>query len=791
MSGEVLPPPPDRSGTSFAAYSEEEDEGPEFLDESMGSAADWRARLGTAIAVADLDEEEEAQPSDDLSVYDDDDDEPLSAALSSSDLKVYDDDEDEPLEVESSEASVSDDVGIDDASASSSSLATGAATGPQGDLSPRARELWISESPEAADFYGDPFPLDRWQRADNLIDYVVRGLYRLTRSLGRGDSFRVFLAERMDGGGAVVVKLLGPDYPPTEERAELFRSEARRMAQIDDPRVVQVLDIGTTRDGLSYVVIERLEGPSLSEFIQGEGPLPWAKASSIVCQVLEVTASLHALGCTHRTIHPDNIYIIGEHDGVPEIRLTNVGLTPLVTHYRRDDGKLAVTPEGLLGSAEYMAPEVVSGNLPDVQSDVYAAGVLLYELLAGRPPFIGQSLMGLLKKHLYETPASLRATVYAAEIPDGIEGVLFKALEKDPAMRYPGIVELAAELTAAELRQRELTRTKGLLSAVDAALWGDDEESLAEIVEQQPVSNRQTLHEVPISPLTDEDMSAEEREARDASTSMAAALVDMPATSEAVTAEQAPAASGNDKDEGDNTGRTLILAIVIVAFLAILFVLMRPGGTPEPSETERRASGPGVESVGAAASEPAGLGPAGQLGVSPDPSAGAPLDPSEGAPLDPSEGAPLDPSEGAALDPSEGAALDPSEGIADAPPGDTGDTPQDPVADPPPVETPPDPPPSETPPAVQADSLSDAAIRAKLKGVRSRVSKQCSQSTGGLFAMADLKVRVRVKVSPDGSAKVAVLNKAGSQGRCVAKIVRGIEFPTSGDGGTLVYTFKL
>ncbi|HGG58022.1 MAG TPA: hypothetical protein ENK31_09535, partial [Nannocystis exedens] len=580
MSGEVvLPPPPDRSGVSFAAYSEEEDEGPEFLDESMGSAADWRARLGTAIAVADLDEEEEPQVSGDgLEVYDDDEEEPLSAALSNSNLAVYDDDEDEPLEAPS--GAVHTDPGISEESSS------------EGDRSPRPRALWISESRESADFYGAPFPLDRWQRADNLIDYVVRGRYRLTRSLGRGDSFRVFLAERMDGGGAVVVKLLGPDYPPTEERAELFRSEARRMAQLDDPRVVEVIDIGTTRDGLSYVVIERLEGPSLSEFIEGEGPLPWAKASSIVCQVLEVTVSLHAQGHTHRTIHPDNIYITGERDGVPEIRLTNVGLTPLVTHYRRDDGKLAVTPEGLLGSAEYMAPEVVSGNLPDVQSDVYAAGVLLYELLAGRPPFLGQSLMGLLKKHLYETPASLRATVYAAEIPDGIEGVLFKALEKDPAMRYSGIAEFAAELTAAELRQRELTRTKGLLSAVDAALWGDDEESLAEIVEQQPVSNRRTLHEVPISPLTDEDLSAEERESRDASASMAAAVVAMPAASDPAVAEQASsAASANDDSDSDNTGRTLILAVAIVALLAILFILTRPGGTPKATDAELRASG--------------------------------------------------------------------------------------------------------------------------------------------------------------------------------------------------------
>jgi serine/threonine-protein kinase len=692
---------------------------------------------------------------------------------------------------------------------------------------PRPREVWIADDSDPDDdYYGDPFPLDDWQDAARLKGYVVRGLYILDASVGRGDSFRVFRATRTDTGEPVVLKLLGPDYPPNEDRAQLFRREARAMARFHDARVVNVLDVGTTRDGLSYAVLEHLEGASLSALIAEEGPLPWARAAAIVRQVLDVTAALHAKGRIHRTIHPDNIYLLGDdEDGEPRIKLTNVGLTPLATHYRRVDGKLAVTPEGLLGSAEYMAPEVVSGNLPDAQSDVYAAGILLYELLAGRPPFLAESLMGLLKKHLYEEPVTLRATVHAAEIPDGIEGVILKTLEKDPAQRHDGIRELADELAAAEARQREVSRAKNLLSAVDASLWGDDDERMAKLAAEAPPPDRVTLHEVPISPLTDDDMSDEERAARAAE--LAEAEEEEEAAEEAAASAVAPVVAtpaAEEESEGD-LKRTLLTIVLGVAAVAVLFVLLKPATSSKPGATTSPASSAsqgveggrtsaGVADPSGAEVDPSGAAPsAGAVDSSSaasagafDPSEGAPLDPSEGAPLDPSEGASLDPSEGAPLDPSEGAPFDPSEGLdpsegafdpsegapdAGEPSTSTGAAAADDAdeaasagAEAPPRDA------GSKPAAPQLrDSLSDSAIRSKLGGVRKRVSKQCGQATG-LFAPVGLTVKVRVEVDPQGNAKATPM-KASATGRCAAEIVEGLSFPKSKKGGAVVHTFKL
>ncbi|MCA9663437.1 MAG: protein kinase, partial [Myxococcales bacterium] len=683
---------------------------------------------------------------------------------------------------------------------------------------PRPREAWIADDSDPGDdYYGDPFPLDDWQDAGRLQGYVVRGLYALEASVGRGDSFRVFRATRADTGEPVVLKLLGPDYPPNEDRAQLFRREARAMARFHDARVVSVLDVGTTRDGLSYAALESLEGSSLSALIAEEGPLPWARAAAIVRQVLDVTAALHAKGRIHRTIHPDNIYILGDdEDGEPRIKLTNVGLTPLATHYRRVDGKLAVTPEGLLGSAEYMAPEVVSGNLPDAQSDVYAAGILLYELLAGRPPFLAESLMGLLKKHLYEEPVTLRATVHAAEIPDGIEGVILKALEKDPAKRHDGIRELADELAAAEARQREVSRAKNLLSAVDASLWGDDDERMEKLAAEAPPPDRVTLHEVPIAPLTDDDMSAEEKEEKAAK---AAELAEAEAAKEAAASAVAPVVATPAAEEPeDDLKRTLMTIVLGIAAVAVLFVLLKPASGPERGATTSQATsasqgGVAPERTSAGIADPSGAaadpsagavdssGSRTASGGALDPSEGAPLDPSEGAPLDPSEGAPLDPSEGAPLDPSESGpfdpsegldpsegAFDPSEGAPDAGEPSTTTTGAEAAATTG-ADTPPPSDAGRKPAPKLPDTLSDATIHAKLGGLRKRVSKQCGQATG-LFAPVGLTVNVRVEVDPQGKAK-ATPTKSSATGRCAAKIVDGLSFPKSKKGGAVVHTFKL
>ncbi|MCB9570012.1 MAG: protein kinase [Myxococcales bacterium] len=773
---------------------------------------DEAASASRSGAVAEVADDEVSELDEDAPDEDEDDDAPRRRSRQPSMSitgEIVDDDDEEALASEAAEADEAAEAaaleGLDEA-AEAEDAEDEAEEAAEGDASisleeelvPRPRSVWIAdESDPPESFYGDPFPLDRWQDPRSLVGRVIRGAYRLTEPVGRGDSFRVYLAEQIVTGEPLVIKLLGPDYPPSEERAALFRREAREMARLPHPKVVEVIDVGTTRDGLSYVALERLAGSSLASLLANQGPLAWEKATSIVRQVLEVTLALRDKGHVHRTIHPENVYVVGEVDGEPSVKLTNVGLTPLSTHYRRPDGNLAVTPEGLLGSAEYMAPEVVSGNLPDEHSDVYAAGILLYEVLVGKPPFLGESLIGLLKKHLYDEPPSLRAQVASGvELPDGIEAVILKALEKDPAQRHADVGELARELAAAEARQHEVARAKTLLSAVDAALWGDDEESMVELAERAGDAEEEPRDEPPISPLTDEDLSEEEKVEAVArrTAAMLKAVADTP-TETAPVEEAAPAtvlptpqASGGEA----SMSRMVIGGVILAVAALVFFVIIRPGGEPvKPTQVAERGAGAGKVAgagpektpektsegpaeAGPEAGDPSGTPPTvGELTAGAvDPSEGAALDPSEGAALDPSEGAALDPSEGAALDPSEGDALDPSEGDA-LDPSDGGEAAV-----------------GGGEPAAIPDVLDDATIRSKLSGVRSRVSKQCGQTTG-LFAPVGLTIKVRVEVDPSGRVKATPVNAGSKLGICAAGIVNRMRLPRSKKGGSTVHTFKL
>lgn len=644
---------------------------------------------------------------------------------------------------------------------------TEAAESPEPDGAPEARSWRHDDADPGPEYFEEPFPEEDWRLPEGLVGLEIAGRYRLLRPLSRGQSARVYVAEELATGRELALKVIGVDHPAQEERARLFRREARAMARLSHPGIVPIIDVGVTPSGLSYMAMEFLQGETLADLLAREGRLAWRRAVDLARQVMDVTRAVHQSGHIHRTIQPDKCFLVAGAD--ERLVLIDVGVTAFTAHYRRPDGGVAVMSEGLMGSAEYMAPEVVSGHLPDARSDIYALGILLFELITGAPPFDADSLIGLLKRHLYDEPPPPRSVVEESDLPEPVEAVILAALAKDPSARPASIDAFVDALAGAEARQSEVVRAKTLLVAIDASMWGEDAVALAASMTQETGPKEQPA-ERPIAPLTDEDRPA------DAPRPAPARPVPVAPPKPAAPVAAAPPAASTQPlaplaappVDAANPTRTALILVGLVALVLLLLITLRPG--PRVDGPQVAAKTPATKS--SPAPRPPVPEPAPRVEARPQPPPQPP--PPEVVPLDPSEGAPLDPSEGAPLDPSEGAP-DTAPDTGAASPPDKPDVPAKPDK-----------------PAKPSADLDAATIRARVGALRSRVSSQCGQS-GGLFAPVGLTVKLRVDVDSNGRVRATPSGPAAGTNlaRCAVGIVETLRFPASPSGGSIVHTFKL
>lgn len=279
----------------------------------------------------------------------------------------------------------------------------------------------------------------------HLVGATIARRYHLVRLLGDGGMGAVYKAADTVLRRFVAIKLLHKSTTRKSPAAvDRFQREARSAAAIGHPNIIDILDFGI-EDARPYMVMEYLRGASLSQILATEGHLGIARATSIAAHTLAGLAAAHERGILHRDLKPANLMVVARFGDKNFVKVCDFGFAALMGHSSAEDGKTLTPERTLVGTPAYAAPERLRGDdRRDPRTDVYAVGVLLFEMIAGRRPFDAPTFRELAKKVWHEPPPSLSAVRRTA--PPGLDAVVKKALAKDPADRFASASELAAAL---------------------------------------------------------------------------------------------------------------------------------------------------------------------------------------------------------------------------------------------------------------------------------------------------------------------------------------------------------
>jgi serine/threonine-protein kinase len=273
--------------------------------------------------------------------------------------------------------------------------------------------------------------------ADQRRPTVFNDRYELHRKLARGGMADVYLARDLLLDRPVAVKVLFSEYAKDDTFVERFRREARAAANLNHPNIVAIYDWGQ-QYGTYFIVMEYVEGRTLSEIIRTEGPLHPNRAAEITADVAAALAFAHRNGVIHRDIKPGNILITS----TGQVKVADFGIAQALT---AEATQANLTQVGaVMGTATYFSPEQAQGKLADPRSDLYSLGCVLYETLTTRPPFTGESPVAIAYKHVQEMPVAPGEV--AAGIPEALEAIDLKLLAKNPADRYPSAEDLRTDL---------------------------------------------------------------------------------------------------------------------------------------------------------------------------------------------------------------------------------------------------------------------------------------------------------------------------------------------------------
>ncbi len=269
-----------------------------------------------------------------------------------------------------------------------------------------------------------------------MVGETFADRYELTELVGTGGMSSVYKAHDTLLERNVALKILHDHYADDDEFVERFKREARMAAQLSHPNIVTVIDRGHA-GGRQFIVFEYIDGENLKEHLVRAGRLPVDEALELALEIAHGLAYAHQYGLVHRDVKPQNVLLNG--DG--RAKVTDFGIA------RSLDVEHGVTQTGtVLGTSNYIAPEQASGQRVDAQTDVYSLGVVLYELLAGDVPFPGETFVSVAMKHVNEPPPSLLDV--RPDVPPRVAAAVDRALEKEPARRFPSMEAFAAELSA-------------------------------------------------------------------------------------------------------------------------------------------------------------------------------------------------------------------------------------------------------------------------------------------------------------------------------------------------------
>ena len=334
---------------------------------------------------------------------------------------------------------------------------------------------------------------------DPLIGKTLSGRFRILEPLGSGGMGKVYKAMQSPLDRIVALKVLNPKYagekdPGFERR---FFLEAAMTAKLHHPNTITVHDYGRTEDGMLFIAMEYVEGETLQQLLTKDRYLPWPRALGIAGQICRSLREAHKLGVIHRDLKPANVMVLHEETGSDLVKVLDFGLVKAFLPDALPKLEPELTQAGvLLGSPLYMAPESAR-NEADPRADIYSLGVLMFQVISGRPPFTGKDSIDIIVKHIREKPPRLKA--FRPEVPDEVEAMVMKCLEKEPVDRYQSMDEVLEALK----QVASSTGLSGAFSDPRAAIVSGASSQSVPRISSATVPRRATQHSVEVRFDTD------------------------------------------------------------------------------------------------------------------------------------------------------------------------------------------------------------------------------------------------------------------------------------------------
>ena len=326
----------------------------------------------------------------------------------------------------------------------------------------------------------------------DLVGSIVADRYRVTKKLGEGGMGTVYLAEHVKMGRKSAIKVMNPGMVSDADAISRFNREASNASRINHPNVAAVYDFGETKDGLIYLAMEFIEGPSLTSVIEQSGSLSAPRAAEITRQAGEALSVAHDMGIVHRDLKPDNIMLAKGRDGSDVVKIVDFGIAKAAEVENQK-----VTKTGLVvGTPEYMSPEQLAGDKLDGRSDTYSLALVSFAMMTGKLPFPAETIQESMIKRLTDEPKPLAEMKADTPWPAEVQAVMDKALQRDVTTRY----QTASEFGRA-LHQAVQAMPRGRASAATAVLESVAKPAAGDTA-PRPVAGGKTVPQTRVNPAT-------------------------------------------------------------------------------------------------------------------------------------------------------------------------------------------------------------------------------------------------------------------------------------------------